>query len=72
VIGGVAPRAPGKEYAALPIDSTTGKGAAGGDIGFSATFGAMGKTLAAAVGLPTSTIAANVLTGAVVAPALAS
>jgi hypothetical protein len=72
VVGGVAPRAAGKEYAALPIDSTTGKGSPSGDVAFSATFGAMGKTLAAAVGLSPDAIAQNVLSGAVIGPALAA
>ena len=71
VVGGVAPSAPGKEYAATAIASVTGKSSSGGDIPFAATFGAMGKTLAAAVGIPAETIAKNVLTGAVVAAALA-
>lgn len=70
VIGGVAPFAPGKEYRALAIDSKTGKGSSSGDIVYKSTFGAMGQTLAAAVGLPTDTIRTNVLTGAVVPAAL--
>jgi hypothetical protein len=70
VIGGVAPSAPGKEYRALAIDSKTGKGSASGDIVYGSTFGAMGQTLAAAVGLSKDTIGTNVLTGAVVPAAL--
>jgi hypothetical protein len=72
VVGGVAQPAPSKEYQALPIDSKTGKGSASGDIAFPNTFGAMGQTLAAAVGLSPSAIASNVLTGALVPAALAT
>jgi hypothetical protein len=72
VIGGVAQPAAGKEYQAMPIDSATGKGSSSGDIDFRSTFGAMGKTLAAAVGLSADTIEANVLTGAVIPAALAT
>jgi hypothetical protein len=70
VVGGVAQPASGKEYQALPIASSTGQGSPAGDIGFAATFGAMGKTLSAAVGLSDATITANVLTGAVIRSAL--
>jgi hypothetical protein len=69
-VGGVAQPASGKEYQALPIASSTGQGSPAGDIGFPATFGAMGKTLSAAVGLSDATITANVLTGAVIRSAL--
>ena len=72
VIGGVAQPAAGKEYQAMRIDSATGKGSASGDIEFGATFGAMGQTLAAAVGIPSATIQSNVLTGKPIAAALAS
>ena len=54
----------------MPIDSSTGKGSTSGDIAFGATFGAMGQTLAGAVGLSSDTISKNVLTGAPVAGAL--
>jgi hypothetical protein len=70
VIGGVAQPKAGAEYAALPIVSATGAGSASGDIPFNATFGAMGQTLAAAVGLPAATIGANILSGSVVSAAL--
>ena len=71
VIGGVAQPSAGKEYQALPIDSATGKGSTSGDINYRSTFGAMGQTLAAAVGLSSDTIKTNVLNGAVVPAALA-
>jgi hypothetical protein len=72
VIGGVAQPAAGKEYQAMPIDSKTGKGSTSGDIAFNETFGAMGQTLAAAVGLSGDTITNNVLTGALVPSAIAT
>jgi hypothetical protein len=80
VIGGptlAAGAAPGggggsSEYAALPIDSATGLGAASGDIPYGATMASMGKTVAAAAGLPPSLIAQNILSGTIVHPALAS
>jgi hypothetical protein len=71
VVGGVAQPAAGKEYQALPIDSSTGAGSTSGDIPFNQTFGAMGQTLCAAVGLPGATISKNILTGSVIASALA-
>jgi hypothetical protein len=71
VVGGVAQPAAGKEYQALPIDSSTGAGSTSGDIPFGQTFGAMGQTLCAAVGLPGATISKNILTGSVIASALA-
>jgi hypothetical protein len=71
VVGGVAPAAPGQEYQALAIDSTTGSGSASGDVTFADTFGAMGKTLATAVGLPDATVENNILNGKVVQAALA-
>jgi hypothetical protein len=71
VIGGVGQPTTGKEYQALPIDSSTGKASTGGDIPFEQTFGAMGQTLCAAVGLPSATITKNILTGTVIQAALA-
>ena len=79
VIGGpalMAGAAPGggggnSEYAALPIDSSTGLGSASGDIPYGSTLQSMGMTLAAAVGVPVSMIAQNILSGTIVRPALA-
>jgi hypothetical protein len=71
VIGGVAQPKAGAGYAALPIVSATGAGSTSGDVPFNATFGAMGQTLATAVGLSPATIAANVLAGTVIEAALA-
>ena len=80
VIGGptlAAGAAPGggsgsSEYAALPIDSSTGLGSPSGDIVYGETMASMGRTLAAAVGIPASVIAQNILSGTIVKPALAS
>ncbi len=80
VIGGptlAAGAAPGggsgsSEYAALPIDSSTGLGSSSGDIVYGETMASMGRTLAAAVGIPASIISQNILSGTVVKPALAS
>jgi hypothetical protein len=70
VIGGVAIPSGGKEYQATAIDSTTGKGSPSGDVGYRSTFGAMGMTLGAAVGLSDVTLQKNVLAGAVIRSAL--
>jgi hypothetical protein len=80
VIGGptlAAGAAPGggsgnSEYSALPIDSTSGLGSPTGDIVYGDTMQSMGKTVAAAVGIPSSVIAQNILSGTVVQPALAT
>jgi hypothetical protein len=58
------------EYAALPIDSSTGLGSASGDVTYLNTLQSMGMTLAAAVGIPASTISQNILSGTVIKPAL--
>jgi Protein of unknown function (DUF1501) len=58
------------EYGALPIDSSTGAGSMSGDIAYGDTLQSMAKTLAAAVGLPASTISQNILSGTVVKAAL--
>ena len=60
------------EYSALPIVSSTGLGSTSGDIAYADTLASMGRTLATAVGLSASTIAANILSGTAVAPALAT
>jgi hypothetical protein len=65
VIGGVGPVAP--DYGALPIDSKTGRGGAGGDIDPKESLGAFGKTMLAAVGGDTQ----KVKTGKIVTAALA-
>ena len=69
VIGGVAKA--GNDYAATPIDSTTGLSGGAADIRFEDTLGAVGKTIAAAVGVPADVIADQITAGKVIAPALA-
>jgi hypothetical protein len=68
VIGGLEPK--GGDYAATAINSTTGAGGPDGDIKFEETLGAMGKTLGAAVGLPTSVLDQQISKGKVVSAAL--
>jgi hypothetical protein len=71
VVGGVAQPAAGKEYAALPIDSNSGKGTSAGDITFADTMASMGEAVAAASGLADDVIDKNILSGKQVAAALA-
>jgi hypothetical protein len=59
------------EYAALPIDSSTGQGSMTGDVAYGDTLQSMAKTMAAAVGLPDSTIGQNILSGTTIKAALA-
>lgn len=69
VIGGVTRM--GSDYAATAIDSKTGAAAAAGaDIRFEDTLGAVGKTIAAAVGLPADVLNDQITLGKVVQPAL--
>ena len=70
VVGGLAQPNATTEYKALPIVSATGAGSPAGDVAYGDTFGAMGKTLATAVGLADSVVEANILTGKVIQPAL--
>ena len=60
------------EYSALPIVSSTGLGSTSGDIVYGDTLQSMAKTLAAGVGLPSSIISQNILSGTVVPAALVS
>lgn len=69
IIGGVGPVA--GDYGALPINSTTGAGGAGGDIEAGSTLASFGKTALAAVGVDASTIDSLIATGKVVPAALA-
>jgi hypothetical protein len=69
VIGGVTPQA--GDYAALPIDSATGRGMAqGADIPFNDTLAALGKTLGAGLGLSEAMLDASIGSGKVVRAAL--
>jgi hypothetical protein len=58
------------EYAALPIDSSTGLGSASGDIAFGDGLTSMARTVATAVGIPDGVIAQNILSGTAVKAAL--
>jgi hypothetical protein len=69
VIGGVAPVQ--ADYGALPIDSQSGSGSAGGDIVPADSLASYGQTLLAAVGVPPATIQSQITGGTVIAAALA-
>jgi hypothetical protein len=69
VIGGVA-KMSGADYGATAIDSSTGTSSTNGDIGFSETFGSMGKTLARAVGLSDTVVQDNIKQGTAIQAAL--
>ena len=73
VIGGITPTKLGSamDYGALPIDSTSGKGASGGDVSALDTLGSFGQTLLAAVGVDSATIATQITAGKVIKGALA-
>ena len=66
VVGGLEPK--NNDYYATAIDSKTGH--SGGDIPFSETLSAMGKTVGAAVGVPASVMDRYIAGGKVVAGAL--
>jgi hypothetical protein len=68
VIGALAPKA--GDFAALPINAATGAADPGGDIKFEETLGAMGQTLAAAVGVSPAAMSESIMLGKPVAAAL--
>jgi hypothetical protein len=69
VIGGLEPKA--QDYYATGIDSASGRAAPGsGDIPFSETLSAMGKTLGRAVGMPVAALDEQIRGGKVVRAAL--
>jgi hypothetical protein len=68
VIGGVAPVS--GDYGALPIQSTTGQGVAGGDITAIGTLASFGQTVLASMGFGAATIGSQILTGKVISAAL--
>jgi hypothetical protein len=70
VIGGVAPV--GNDYGAVAIDSSNGKGGAGGDISPPESLASFGKTMLAAVGVDQATIDQNIVSGKVITAALNS
>ena len=73
VIGGITPTKLGSamDYGALPIDSSSGKGTAGGDVSALDSLSAYGQTMLAAVGVDATTIATQITAGKVVKGALA-
>jgi hypothetical protein len=68
VIGGIAPLQ--NDYGALPIDSNTGAGGAGGNISPANTLGAFGMTMLSAVGAAPDVIASQMSSGQVINGAL--
>lgn len=69
VVGGITPQA--GDYAALPIDSSSGRGvSSGADVPFNDTLGALGKTLGAGIGLSQSQLDTSISSGKVVRAAL--
>jgi hypothetical protein len=69
VIGGVAPVQ--NDYGAMPIDSKTGGGSAGGDIKAVDTLASFGQTMLAGVGVDRTVISTQIASGQVIAAALA-
>jgi hypothetical protein len=70
VVGGVAAAASG-DYSALPIDSATGSGTAGGDIPVDHTLSAFGKTLGRALGVSEDVLDQHIAKGKAVSGTLA-
>jgi len=68
VIGALAPV--GGDYGALPLDSSTGRGVAGGDVPAVETLASFGKTVLSAVGIPAAAITAAIPSGKVIGSAL--
>jgi hypothetical protein len=68
VVGGLEPKA--GDYYCTPIHSESGRGTPDGDVAFVDTLGAMGKTLGAAVGVPTAKLDVEINRGKVVRGAL--
>jgi hypothetical protein len=69
VVGGVAPV--GNDYGAMPIDSKTGAGSAGGDIPALSTLATFAQTMLAGVGASTATLSSDLTAGQVLSAALA-
>jgi uncharacterized protein DUF1501 len=70
VVGGLEPKS--EDYYATGIDAASGRAApGGGDIPFTETLAAMGKTLARAVGMPAAALEDQIHGGKVVTAALA-
>ncbi|XYI01046.1 DUF1501 domain-containing protein [Sorangium sp. So ce1128] len=71
VIGGVTASAATGDYTALPIESQSGLGIAGGDVPMHETLSAFGKTLGAMVGVPQAVLDQSITKGKIVTAALA-
>jgi len=69
IIGGVAPVA--GDYGALPIDSKTGKGSPSGDVKTTDSLASFGRTMLAAMGVPTADANYAITSGTVIQSALA-
>jgi hypothetical protein len=69
VVGGLV--AQGNDYSASPFDSASGQISPSGDVGFNDSFGAMAKTIGAAIGISGSVLDQNIGKGTVVSAALA-
>ncbi|HEY4012888.1 MAG TPA: DUF1501 domain-containing protein [Polyangiaceae bacterium] len=69
VVGGIAPLA--GDYGALAVDSKTGTANPSGDVSAVSTLASFGKTVMAAVGVDSATIATQITAGTVVTGALA-
>lgn len=67
VIGGVTPV--GDDYGAMPIDSTSGKADDNGDIAVVDSLASVGKTMAAALGMPADQIDKTIVYASTGAPA---
>jgi hypothetical protein len=69
VMGAIGPVA--NDFGALPMDSKTGKGMAGGDIAATSTLASFGRTVMASVGIDPAVVSGQILSGQVVGGALA-
>lgn len=68
VVGGLTPQS--GDYAALPIDSQSGRGDPNGDIPLTDTLAALGKTLARGLGLPQDLVEQSISSGKIVKSAV--
>jgi hypothetical protein len=69
IIGAIAPT--GGDYGALAINSTSGVGAAGGDVAPIDSLASFGRTMLASVGVDGTTIGKEIMSGKVISAALA-
>jgi hypothetical protein len=69
IVGAIAPT--GGDYGALAINSTSGVGAAGGDVAPIDSLASFGRTMLASVGVDSTTIGKEIMSGKVITAALA-